>query len=97
MRNLTVTKSKRPGKKNQAKFEHGGPTVHFGAAGMSDYTKKQGSRTKEGLHSKTQKNENWKDKESAGFWSRFLLWEKPSLREAAKSLRSKRLDVSISM
>jgi hypothetical protein len=38
MKNAKVAKSTRPGKKYQAKFEDG-PTVHFGAAGMSDYMK----------------------------------------------------------
>ena len=40
-------------------------------------------------------NENWKDKESAGFWSRYLLWSKPSLQEAARALRSKGLNVTL--
>ena len=37
MKNVTVAKSKRPGKKYKASFEDG-HTVHFGAAGMSDFT-----------------------------------------------------------
>ena len=38
MKNVKVAKSTRSGKKYQAKFEDG-HTVHFGAAGMSDFTK----------------------------------------------------------
>ena len=94
MRNVKVAKSNRPGKKFEAKFEDG-PTVHFGAAGMSDFTKNKDPERKKAYLARHKANENWKDKESAGFWSRYLLWEKPSLREAAKALRSKGLNVTL--
>ena len=95
MRKVKVAKSTRPGKKYQAKFvsQIDGPTVHFGAAGMSDYTKNKDPERKKAYLARHKANENWRDKESAGFWSRYLLWEKPSLQEAAKALRSKGLNV----
>ena len=91
---VTVAKSKRPGKKYQAKFEDG-PTVHFGAAGMSDFTKNKDPERRKAYLARHKANENWKDKESADFRSRYLLWEKTSLREAAKALRSKGLNVTL--
>ena len=94
MRNVTVAKSNRAGKKFQAKFEDG-PTVHFGSEGMSDYTLNKDEERRKQYLARHKANENWNDKESAGFWSRYLLWEKPSLREAAKALRSKGLNVTL--
>ena len=94
MKNVTVAKSKRPGKKYQAKFEDG-HTVHFGAAGMSDFTKNKDPERRKAYLARHKANENWADKESAGFWSRYLLWEKTSLREAAIGLRSKGLNVTL--
>ena len=94
MKDVKVAKSTRPGKKYQAKFEDG-PTVHFGAAGMSDYTKNKDPERRKAYLARHKANENWKDKESAGFWSRYLLWEKPSLQQAAKALRSKGLNVTL--
>ena len=86
MRTVKVAKSARPGKKFQAKFE-GGPTVHFGAAGMSDYTKNNDPERKKAYLARHKANENWKDKESAGFWSRYLLLGKPSIFECGKLQR----------
>ena len=94
MKDVKVGRSTRTGKKYQAKFEDG-PTVHFGAAGMSDYTKNKDPKRKQAYIARHQKNENWTDKESAGFWSRYLLWEKTSLQEAVKALRSKGLNVTL--
>ena len=62
---------------------------------MSDYTKNKDPERKKAYLARHRANENWKNKESAGFWSRYLLWEKPSLREAAKALRSKGLNVTL--
>ena len=53
MKNVTVAKSKRPGKKYQASFEDG-HTVHFGAAGMSDFTKNKDPERKKNKPGKTQ-------------------------------------------
>ena len=94
MKNVTIAKSKRPGKKYKASFEDG-HTVHFGAAGMSDFTLNKDPKRRKAYLARHKANENWRDKESAGFWSRYLLWEKKSLREAAIGLRSKGLNVTL--
>ena len=94
VRKVEVTRSKRQGKKFEAKFEDG-PSVHFGAAGMSDFTKNKDPERRQAYLSRHKANEDWADKESAGFWSRWLLWEKPTLRGAAKALRSKGIIVDL--
>ena len=95
-RKVEVTRSKRAGKKLQAKFEDG-PTVHFGASGMSDFTRNKDPGRRKQYLARHRANENWKDEESAGFWSRYLLWEKPTLRAAAEALRQRGLDVKLNV
>ena len=34
-------------------------------------------------------NENWNNPLTAGFWSRWLLWEKPTLNEAVRNINAK--------
>jgi len=60
--------------------------VHFGRKGYSDYTK---HKDKERMHrylSRHRKRENWTraGRYTAGFWSRWLLWSRPSFRAALK-------------
>ena len=39
--------------------------------------------------------QDWGDKGAAGYWSRWLLWEKPSLVGAARALRKKGVEVRL--
>ena len=93
-RTVEVLKSTRVGKKYQARFSDG-QTVHFGAKGISDFTKNKDPERRKAYLARHKANENWRDSSSAGFWSRHLLWEKPTLQGAAKALRSKGLEVSL--
>lgn len=63
-----------------------GKTVSFGARGSSDFTLHGDPLRKERYLKRHLKNEDWEDVLSAGFWSRWLLWNKPTLRESAKDL-----------
>jgi hypothetical protein len=38
-------------------------------------------------------NENWEDPTTAGFWSRWLLWEKPDFKDALKFTLKKLRDI----
>jgi hypothetical protein len=63
-----------------------GKKVNFGLRGYSDYTlHKDHERMKRYLQRHV-KRENWSPsgRFKAGFWSRWLLWSKPSLSAAAK-------------
>lgn len=56
-------------------------TVHFGAAGYEDYTThKDKERMKRYL--KRHSGEDWNDYNTAGFWSRWILWNKPSFKKS---------------
>ena len=74
-----LSRSSKPDKKYMVQI--GSKTVHFGAKGMSDYTLHKDSERKGRYVGRHQKRETWSKAglKSAGFWSRWLLWNKPSL------------------
>ena len=55
-------------------------TVHFGSAGMSDFTKNKDEERKQRYLDRHRKNENWGDPTTAGSLSRYVLWNLPTLR-----------------
>ena len=63
--------------------------VKFGAAGMSDFTIHKDEARKQRYINRHKKNENWNNKDTAGFWSRWLLWEKPTIKESYENIRKK--------
>lgn len=87
MKLISITTSSHPDKKLQATFETDAgrtKTTHFGAAGMSDYTKNKDPARKENYLKRHAATENWSDPTSAGALSRWVLWNKPTL-EASKA------------
>lgn len=63
--------------------------VRFGAAGMSDYTKHKDEERKRRYLERHKARENWEDPLTAGFWSRWLLWNKPKIRESLADLKAR--------
>lgn len=69
-----------------------GKTVHFGAKGMSDYTKhKDPERKKRYIARHRKMNENWNKSgiQTAGFWSRHLLWGEPTIKDSIRKIEKK--------
>lgn len=66
-------------------------TVKFGQRGYEDYTIHHDSKRMERYLVRHQKREDWTraGKYSAGWWSRWLLWSKPSFTEALKLTEQK--------
>lgn len=66
-------------------------TVHFGASGYSDYTIHKDTERKENYISRHRSRENWTKSgiTTAGWWSRWLLWNKPDLKSSIKDIQSK--------
>ena len=91
---ILLTKSPKREKKFRVTFSGEHPRhVDFGQKGYSDYTiHKDSARMKRYIGRHAHMGENWgvTGKYTAGFWSRWLLWSKPSLRAAIASV-SKRL------
>jgi hypothetical protein len=78
-------------------------TIHFGAKGMSDYTinrdpaSQRRRRERKRLYIKRHRSrENWSKSGigTAGFWSRWLLWNKPTLDQSIRDIE-KRFYVNI--
>lgn len=90
---IILTKSPKNEKKYRVTFTESGKHVDFGQKGYSDYTiHKDYQRMKRYLNRHSGMGENWSPsgKYSAGWWSRWLLWSKPSLQAAIESV-SRRL------
>lgn len=89
---VVIKKSDKKGKKLMAVFT--GPngrkkTTHFGAEGMSDFTKHKDKERKQRYITRHRKNENWNDPMTAGALSRWVLWNKPSLRASISDFKKK--------
>jgi hypothetical protein len=65
-----------------------GRRVEFGAKGYSDYTLHGDYKRMLRYLNRHKKREDWTKNgiDTAGFWSRWLLWSKPSLNGAIKSI-----------
>jgi hypothetical protein len=81
MKLLSIKPSTRAGKKYVATFDDG-TTTHFGASGMSDFTKNRDEERKQRYLDRHRPNENWNDPKSAGALSRWILWNKRTLRDS---------------
>lgn len=90
---IKLTKSPKKEKKMMAVFENKvtgrRKTTHFGANGMSDYTKHKDPERKKRYMNRHSKNENWKDPTTAGALSRWILWNKPSLKASISDYKRK--------
>lgn len=71
-------------------------TVHFGASGYQDYTQHKDKERKERYLARHKSRENWGKSgiRTAGFWSRWLLWNKPTISGSLTDIR-KRFKVQI--
>lgn len=59
-------------------------TVSFGASSYEHYIIHKNKDRKNKYILRHQKNEDWNDIYSAGFWSRWLLWNKKTLQASIK-------------
>jgi len=68
-----------------------GITIHFGQYGYKDYTIHKDTKRKSNYISRHSLKEDWTVKgiNKAGFWSRWLLWNKPTLNESIKDIENK--------
>ena len=75
-----------------------GPTVHFGATGYQDFTQ-HGDEKRKAAYLLHEARENWtlKGVESAGFWARWLLWNKHSLRASVADIQQRFTNLSVSL
>ena len=60
--------------------------VHFGAVGYEDYTIHKDDKRRDNYIRRHQEREDWTDLNSAGTWSRFILWGEPSLSKSINKM-----------
>ena len=69
-------------------------TIKFGAYGYSDYTIHKDPERKKRYILRHKDKEDWKDVKTAGFWSRWILWNKKSILSSIADTR-KRFNLKI--
>jgi len=71
-------------------------TIHFGAAGMDDYTITKNLNQKNRYIKRHQSREDWTINGiyTPGYWSRYLLWNLPNLNNSIKDTE-KRFGITI--
>lgn len=85
---MKVTKSPNIMKKYRVIFNNGSH-VDFGARGYSDYTIHRDPERKRRYIMRHRTRENWSNPKTAGYWSRWFLWEKPSLNQSKRYIERK--------
>lgn len=87
---IYLSRSSNPRKKFMVKIKNG-KTIHFGAKGYEDYTIHKDPERKQRYIDRHQSNEDWSKSgiDTAGFWSRWLLWGEPTLEQSIKKIENK--------
>ena len=96
MTEIIITKSKNKDKKYDARID-GKKTVSFGAAGMSDFTKHKDPERKQRYLNRHKSRENWNDPTTAGYLSRWILWNKPTITESIRDTNKRFKNINIKL
>ena len=98
---ITIQKSTRADKKYMAKVPtlEGDRTIHFGATGYQDFTTSKDEKRKASYLARHKANEDWTlaGVDTAGFWARWLLWNKPSITASIRDINQRFNSLSVSM
>lgn len=89
---VSVTPSDKPDKKLHVKLESDSgreKNLHIGAKGMDDFTKTHDEAQKQRYIERHRAREDWRlsGLMTSGFWSRWLLWNKPSLSASVQDVK----------
>lgn len=97
MKTVVVSKSNRPNKKFKAEIN--GKVVHFGAKGYQDYTMHKDPERKSRYVQRHRGKEDWGKRglETAGFYAKHLLWNRPTLRQSISDLNKRYKDVKFKL
>ena len=91
---VIIKRSNKPDKKFDAVIDNK-KTVSFGAKGMSDYTIHKDPERKARYLARHKATEDWTKSgvKTAGFYSRNILWNKPTVQASVNDLNSKYKDI----
>ena len=70
--------------------------VYFGATGYEDFTQHKDEVRKNAYIKRHQKREDWNNPDTPGFWSRWLLWNKTTIKASYDDIKKNRLKVNVS-
>jgi hypothetical protein len=92
-----IEKSSNPKKKYSVKVTYNNQTklIHFGSSLHKDYptyykeNKEEADKKKNAYIARHKVNENFNDPLTAGFWSRWILWEEPTVSVSLKKVLNK--------
>ena len=95
---VIISKSKKPDKKYDARI-NGSKTVSFGQKMASDFTKHKDKYRKEAYIARHKNNEDWTKSgvKTAGFYSRWITWNKPTLKESIDDINKRFKNLNIKM
>ena len=95
---VVITKSKKPDKQYDARID-GTKTVSFGQKGASDYTKHKQLDRNERYIDRHKHNEDWTTSgaNSAGFYSKHALWNKPTLTANIDDINKRFTNMNVKM
>lgn len=90
---ISIKESNKPNKKLVALFENKQTKrtkqVHFGSKGMSDYTIHKDNDRKERYIKRHKPRENWDNPITAGALSRWVLWNKKTVKSSIKDYQNR--------
>ena len=94
---IIIRPTRKPGKKLEAVID-GKTTVAFGSKPYSDMLQHKDEARKKLYINRHAKNEDWTDPLTAGFWARWILWNKPTLLDSIEDVnkRFKNMKVKLS-
>ena len=83
-------KSDKPEKKFYVITKNGN-RVYFGALGYQDFTQHKNEARKNSYIQRHQKREDWTMSgiDTAGFWARWLLWNKPTIKASYNDIQKR--------
>ena len=92
---VVISKSTRGGKKYMAAID--GKTVHFGATGYQDFTTHGDKERKASYLARHKATEDWtlQGVRSAGFWARWILWNKTSVAASIRDVNKRFSSLSV--
>ncbi len=94
--NIIIKRSDRPEKKYTAVIDNT-KSINFGQRGASDFTQHKNEERKHRYIQRHAKNKNWNNPLTAGFYSRWITWEKPTLKEAVNNVNKKFKNINVKL
>lgn len=76
-------------------FKNKKKTIHFGSKNGNTYLEHKDDKIKKNWEARHKVREDWNDYFSAGFWSKWVLWNKKTLEDSLEDLE-KRFKIEIS-